>query len=117
MAPEHLIGKAYALTANEDSRTRDQADPSFALDLPAERALRAVPLDLVALRSASKDHPAATFSFSFSAVLSLTPALSVAPGLGAVRTMLSIKPYSFAASALREQSASVACGTFSLLWP
>src|SRR5258708_35910136 len=107
MAPEHLIGKAYALTANEDSRTRDQADPSVPLDLPAERALRAVPLDLVALRSASKDHPAATFSFSFSAVLSLSPALSVAPGFVGVRVMSCIIPYSFAACAVRRYRRSV----------
>src|SRR5690348_12985095 len=102
MAPQHLVGKADALAADEDSRARDQADASLPLDFPAERALRAVPFHLVALRSASKDHPAVTFSFSFSAVLSLSPALSGAPGLVGVRMMSSIRPYSFAASAVRK---------------
>jgi hypothetical protein len=67
MAPQNLIGKAYALAADENSRAGDQADASFALSLSAERALGAVPGDLVALRSAAEDHPAATFSLTFSA--------------------------------------------------
>src|SRR5438874_13759109 len=67
MAPQNLIGKAYALTADEDSRAGHEADASIALLLAAERTFRTVSLDLVALRSASEDHPAATFSFTFSA--------------------------------------------------
>src|SRR5438105_2383846 len=102
MAPQNLVGKAYALAANEDSRAGDEADATFALILAAERALGTVSFDLVALRSASEDHPAATFSFSFSAVLSLSVALSFSPGLVGVRMMSSIRPYSFAASAVRK---------------
>jgi hypothetical protein len=66
MAPQNLIGKTYALTADENSRTGDETDPTFALGLPAERALRSMPGDLIALGPASEDHPAATFSFTFS---------------------------------------------------
>jgi hypothetical protein len=66
MAPQNLIGKTYALTADENSRTRHEADATLALCLPAERALRSVPGDLIALCPASEDHPAATFSFTFS---------------------------------------------------
>src|SRR2546426_2014726 len=102
MAPQNLVGKAYALAADEDSRAGDETDASFALILAAERALGTVSFDLVALRPASEDHPAATFSFSFSVVLSLSVALSFSPGLVGVRMMSSISPYSFAASAVRK---------------
>jgi hypothetical protein len=67
MAPQNLVGKAYALAADEDSRAGHEADASLALLLAAERTFRTVSFDLVALRSASEDHPAATFSFTFSA--------------------------------------------------
>src|SRR5207245_2722041 len=117
MAPQNLVGKAYALAANEDSRAGDETDASFALILAAERALGTVSFDLVALRPASEDHPAATFSFSFSVALSLSVALSFSPGLVGVRMMSSISPYSFAASAVRKYSRSVSCVTFSIFWP
>src|SRR5438132_14177862 len=98
MAPENLVGKAYTFTADEDSRARDQADTPLPLSLPAERALRTVPFDLVALRSASKDHPAMTVSFSFSAVLSLCATFSFSPGLVGLRMTSSISRYSLASS-------------------
>src|SRR5690348_3106823 len=98
MAPQHLVGKAYALAADEHSRARYQANSPVALGLAAERALRAVPLHFVPLRPASENHPAATFSFSFSGSF----ALSGAPGLVGVRMMSSISPYSFAASAVKK---------------
>src|SRR5712691_11202453 len=100
MAPENLVGKAYALAADEDSRTGDQPDASLPLLLAAERALRSMPGDLVSLRPASEDHPAATFSLTFSSSLDLS--LSTTPGLVGVRMMSSISPYSFAASAVRK---------------
>src|SRR5258705_13841837 len=98
MAPENLVGKAYALAADENSRSGHKADPPFALSLAAERALCTVSFDLVALRSASEDHPAATFSLTFSSSL----AFSLSPGFGVLRMMSSISPYSFAASAVRK---------------
>src|SRR5205823_13137083 len=66
MPPENLVGKAYALTADKYPRARDQTNAALALGLLAERALGSMPLDLVALGSASEDHPAATFSLTFS---------------------------------------------------
>ena len=64
------------------------------LKLAAEGAFRLVPLDPAVFRFAAEDHVAApTFSFSFSLV---------SPGLGGVRMMSSIKPYSFAASDVRK---------------
>src|SRR6266699_1600690 len=93
MAPENLVGKAYALAADEDARTGDQSHPTLSMSLPAEGALRLVPLDLAALAPPSEDHGvAATFSFSF----------SFSPGLVGVRMMSSISPYSFAASEVRK---------------
>src|SRR5919108_2354358 len=100
MAPQHLVGKAYALAADEHPGPGDESNPSFALGLAAERAFRTVSLDLVALRPASEDHPAATFSFSFSTSVALV--LSGTPGLVGVRMMSSIRPYSLAASAVRK---------------
>src|SRR6266498_1831229 len=100
MAPENLVGKTYAVTADENSRARNKTDPMFALGLPAERALRSVPCQGVALVSASEDHPAATFSFTFSSSLSFD--FSLSPGLAGVRMMSSISPYSFAASDVRK---------------
>src|SRR5215471_13581196 len=98
MAPQHLIGKAYALAADEHPRPGDEANAPFALLLAAERALRAMLLDLASLRPASEDHPAATFSFSFSGSF----AFSATPGFCGVRMMSSISPYSFAASAVKK---------------
>jgi hypothetical protein len=100
MAPQNLVGKADALTADENARAGDQTHPALTLELPAERTLRLVPFDLAALRFASEDHPAATFSFSFSPSLSF--ALSLSPSLGGLRMMSSISPYSFAASDVRK---------------
>ena len=95
MAPENLVGKTYAFAADEDAGAGDQSHPTLPMSLPAEGALRLVPLDLAALASASEDHgAAATFSFSFS--------LSFSPGFVGVRMMSSISPYSFAASEVRK---------------
>src|SRR5207245_442252 len=88
MAPENLVGKAYALTADEHSRTGDQANSPLPLGLAAERALRTVPGDLVALCSASEDHPATTFSFSFSSLSAF--ALSFSPTLVGVRQRVAL---------------------------
>src|SRR6267142_203678 len=100
MAPQNLVGNADALTADENARAGDQPDSAFALELPTKRAFRPVPLDFAALALASEDHPAATFSFSFSLALSLAPSLS--PGLGGLRMMSSMSPYSFAASEVKK---------------
>src|SRR5262249_50069611 len=88
MAPQHLVGKAYALAADEYSRAGDQLDASLTLLLAAERAFGTMPGDLVSLRSGSEDHPAATFSLSFSSSFDLSPA----PTFVGVRMMSSIKP-------------------------
>jgi len=97
MAPENLVGKTYAFAADEDAGAGDQSHPTLPMSLPAEGALRLVPLDLAALASASEDHgAAATFSFSFSF------SLSFSPGFVGVRMMSSISPYSFAASEVRK---------------
>src|SRR5579864_3943 len=98
MAPQNLVGKAYAFAADEHPRAGNEANSTLTLRLPAEGALRPVPLDLVALPSAAEDHPAATRSFSLSFSLSF----STTPGLIAVRMMSSINPYSLAASAVRK---------------
>src|SRR5438093_12169639 len=110
MAPQHLVGKAYALAADEDPRAGDQLHASFALLLAAERAFRTMSGDLVALRPASEAHPAATFSLTFS--WSLAPSLS--PILPGARMMSSISRYSSAASPVRQSSCSVSWVTFSL---
>src|SRR5579864_6115400 len=102
MAPQNLVGKTYALAADVDARTRDEA-ASPLLGLPAEGALGPVPFDLVALAPASEDHPAATFSFSFSFSESLALSLSLSSGLVGVRMMSSIRPYS---SPLRRSGSS-----------
>jgi hypothetical protein len=99
MAPENLVGKAYALAADENSRAGDQPDASFPLLLAAERALGTMPGDLVSLRPASEDHPATpAFSFTFSSSRLLSPT----PILVGVRMMSSISPYSLAASDVRK---------------
>src|SRR5205809_257772 len=100
MAPEDLVGKAYALAADKYPRARDQTNTALALGLLAERALGSMPLDLVALASASEDHPAATFSLTFSS--SWLSFFVFSPGLLGVRMMSSIRPYSLAASAVRK---------------
>ena len=100
MAPQNLIGKAYALAAVENTWAGDKTHSALTLELATERTIRLVPFDLAALSFASKDHPAATFSFSFSPALSL--AVSLSPGLGGLRMMSSISPYSFAASEVRK---------------
>src|SRR5207245_10597302 len=100
LAPELFVGTRYRLSVDEHSRTGDQANSPLALGLAAERALRTVPGDLVALCSASEDHPATTFSFSFSSLSAF--ALSFSPTLVGVRMMSSISPYSLAASAVRK---------------
>src|SRR5258708_1704972 len=99
MAPQNLVGKADAFTADENARAGNKPDAVLTLQLAAERALRPMPFDLAGLALASEDHPAATFSFSAS--LSLAFSLS-AVGLFALRMMSSISPYSFAASEVRK---------------
>ena len=95
MAPENLVRKAYALTADEDSGPGYEANSPLTLKLAAEGAFRLVPLDPAVLALSAKDHFAAapTFSFSFS---------FDSPGFGGVRMMSSINPYSFAASDVRK---------------
>src|SRR5487761_456022 len=100
MAPQDLVGKTDALTADENARTGDQAHPTLPLQLAAKRTLWLMPFDFAALRLASEDHPAATFSFSFSPALSFAASLS--PGFGGLRMMSSISPYSLAASEVRK---------------
>src|SRR5438046_6403058 len=54
MAPQHLVGNADALAADENSRHRDYAHTQLALHLPAERALRLVPPDDGLLRCSTR---------------------------------------------------------------
>src|SRR6266581_344667 len=98
MTPKYLVGACNAFAADEHSRAGDQTDAPLPLCLAAERALRTVPRDLVALRPASEDHPAATFSLTFSS----SSFLALSGILVGVRMMSSISPYSFAASAVRK---------------
>ena len=93
MAPQNLVSKAYALTADEDARTGDESNATLTVELSAERAFRLVPLDPAVLVLSAKDHGAApTFSFSF----------SFSPTFGGVRMMSSMRPYSLAASDVRK---------------
>src|ERR1700681_1831479 len=98
MAPENLVGKADALAADENARAGDESHAALTVQLAAERTLGPVPFDLAARSLASEDHPAATFSFSFS----LSCAFFFSPSLGGVRSMSSINPDSFAASDVRK---------------
>src|ERR1700680_101944 len=98
MAPENLVGKADAFAADENARARDEPHAALTMQFAAERTLGPVPFDLAARSLASEDHPAATFSFSFS----LSGAFSFSPSLGGVRMMSSINPYSLAASDVRK---------------
>ena len=48
MAPENLIGKADALTADENARSRDEPHAALTMQFAAERTLGPVPFDLAA---------------------------------------------------------------------
>jgi hypothetical protein len=56
MAPQHLVGNAYAFATDENSRPGDKPHAELTLHLSAKRTLRLVPFDLAAFRFASEDH-------------------------------------------------------------